>query len=103
MNIYVGNLSYNTTDDDLREAFEQHGQVDSARVIIDKFTNKSRGFGFVEMSNSSEAQNAIAKLNGATLQGRTLKVNEARPREDDRRGGGGGGRGRDRDRDRDRY
>lgn len=103
MNIYVGNLSYNTTDDDLREAFEQHGQVDSARVIIDKFTNKSRGFGFVEMSNPSEGQNAIAKLNGATLQGRTLKVNEARPREDDRRGGGGGGRGRDRDRDRDRY
>jgi len=89
MNIYVGNLSYNTTDADLREAFAQFGEVADARVIMDKYTDRSRGFGFVEMPNRSEAEEAISKLDGQDLQGRTLKVNEARPRDD--RGGGGGG------------
>jgi len=97
MNIYVGNLSYTTSEDDLRKAFEAHGQVDSARIVIDKYTNQSRGFGFVEMANNAEGQAAIDALNGANLGGRDLKVNEARPRENARQGGGrgfgGGGRG----------
>ncbi len=94
MNIYVGNLSYDTTEDGLREAFGAHGQVDSARIVIDKYTNQSRGFGFVEMADNAEGQAAIDALNGADLDGRTLKVNEARPREEGRGGrGGGGGRG----------
>ncbi|MCC6143459.1 MAG: RNA-binding protein [Candidatus Hydrogenedentes bacterium] len=91
MNIYVGNLSYSTSDDDLREAFERHGAVDSARVITDRETGRSRGFGFVEMPNSGEAQAAINAMNGADLQGRSITANEARPRE---RSGGGGGGGR---------
>ena len=91
MNIYVGNLSYSTTDEDLRETFEAFGKVDSARVIIDKMTSRSKGFGFVEMGNSSEAQAAISGLNGKDLGGRTLNVNEARPKTE----GGGGGRGGD--------
>jgi RNA recognition motif-containing protein len=87
MNIYVGNLSYSTTDDDLRQTFEAYGQVTSASVIKDKYTGESRGFGFVEMSNKAEAESAIQALNGTDLGGRALTVNEAKPRED--RGGGG--------------
>ncbi|TET69547.1 MAG: RNA-binding protein [Candidatus Aminicenantes bacterium] len=100
MNIYVGNLSRDATDEDLRKAFEAFGQVTSAKIITDKFTGDSRGFGFVEMPENPEAQSAISGLDGKDLKGRTLKVNEARPRRDDRRGGGGfnrggfGGRGR---------
>jgi len=82
MNIYVGNLSYTTTDDDLRKAFEQYGAVSEARVIFDRVEDRSRGFGFVEMPDDSEGQAAIDAMNGAELDGRTLKVNEARPRED---------------------
>jgi RNA recognition motif-containing protein len=81
MNIYVGNLSYNTRDNDLEQAFSMYGRVDSARVVMDRDTNRSKGFGFVEMANDSEAQRAINELNGSDLQGRTLKVNEAKPRE----------------------
>ena len=100
-NIYVGNLSYEATEDDLRSAFSAHGEVTSANVISDKFTGQSRGFGFVEMSSGSEAQKAIDSLNGTQLDGRTLTVNEAKPmakREGfggggGNRGGGGGGRG----------
>ena len=90
MNIYVGNLSYNTTEDDLRTQFETYGQVSSARVVIDKMTNRSKGFGFVEMGSQSEGQAAISGLNGKDLDGRALNVNEARPKTE---GGGGGGRG----------
>ena len=82
MNIYVGNLSFSTTDADLKKAFEPHGKVDSASVVIDRETNRSRGFGFVEMSDAGEAQAAIQAMNGAELDGRTLKVNEARPKAD---------------------
>jgi RNA recognition motif-containing protein len=94
LNIYVGNLSYDTTDRDLEAAFARYGTVSSARVVIDRDTGRARGFGFVEMPNKSEADAAIAAINGTPLQGRTLNVNEARPR-DDRgpRGGGGGGYG----------
>ncbi|MBN1666898.1 MAG: RNA-binding protein [Anaerolineales bacterium] len=91
MNIYVGNLSYRTTDADLRTAFEEYGEVASASVVKDRETQRSRGFGFVEMPNDDEGQAAITGLNGAELGGRELKVNEARPREerrDNRRGGG---------------
>jgi RNA recognition motif-containing protein len=93
MNMYVGNLLREATEDDLRQAFEVFGQVTSVKIIKDMYTGDSRGFGFVEMPNSSEAQSAISGLNGKDLKGRTLKVNEARPRSDDRRGGGGFGRG----------
>jgi len=81
MNIYVGNLSFKTNDDDLRSAFEQFGNVDSARVVTDRETGRSRGFGFVEM-NDNEARAAIAGLNGRDLQGRNISANEARPKED---------------------
>ncbi|MGI6458976.1 MAG: RNA recognition motif domain-containing protein [Candidatus Hydrogenedentales bacterium] len=84
MNIYVGNLSYSTTESDLRQAFEAYGTVSAARVIMDRIENRSRGFGFVEMPNNSEGQAAIQAMDGADLQGRTLKVNEAQPREDRR-------------------
>ncbi len=94
MNIYVGNLPREATEDDLRQAFEAFGQVSSAKIITDKFTGDSRGFGFVEMSNSTEAQAALTGLDGKDLKGRTLKVNEARPRTEGGRGGGGGGFGR---------
>jgi RNA recognition motif-containing protein len=101
MNIYVGNLPREATETDLREAFQGFGQVASVAIIKDKFTGESRGFGFVEMPSKTEAQNAIAGLNGKELKGRALTVNEARPRSDDRggghrdsRGGGGGGGGR---------
>lgn len=90
MNIYVGNLSYDVTDDDLRQAFEPFGKVSSASVIRDKFTGRSRGFGFVEMATDTEAQAAITELNGKEIMGRAVNVNEARPRSE---GGGGGGRG----------
>lgn len=95
MNIYVGNLSRELTEDELKEAFTEFGTVDTAKIITDKFTGISRGFGFVEMPNDSEAQTAIGGLNGKELKGRTIIVNQARPRTDkrDRRGGGGfGGR-----------
>ncbi len=87
MNIYVGDLSFEVTDDDLRQAFEAFGAVESATVIMDKFSGRSRGFGFVEMPTNEEAQAAISGLDGSDLKGKNLKVNEARPR-DDRRGGG---------------
>ncbi|MCC6797187.1 MAG: RNA-binding protein [Candidatus Hydrogenedentes bacterium] len=90
MNIYVGNLSYNTTEDDLRTQFETYGQVTSARVVIDKMTNRSKGFGFVEMGSQSEGQAAISGLNGKDLGGRALNVNEARPKTEGFGGGGGG-------------
>lgn len=91
MNIYVGNLSFDATEDDIRNAFAEHGEVTSVKVITDQYTGKARGFGFVEMANQDEAQAAIAALNGIDLQGRPLNVNEARPRNDNRGGGGGGG------------
>ena len=90
MNIYVGNLPFNVDDASLRTAFEAHGEVSSAQVVMDRETGRSRGFGFVEMPNQEQAQAAIAALNGSDLGGRTLNVNEARPRT----GGGGGGGGR---------
>lgn len=89
-NIYVGNLPYTTTGDDLVELFQAYGTVTSGQVIIDKFSGRSRGFGFVEMANDDEAQTAIDALNGQPYGGRPLTVNEARPREER---GGGGGRG----------
>ena len=91
MNIYVGNLSYSVTEDDLKQAFEAFGQVASVSIIKDKFSNQSKGFGFVEMPTQEEAQAAISGMNGKELKGRAMNVNEARPRTDDRRGGGGGG------------
>ena len=87
--LYVGNLAFTVTADDLREAFGQHGTVDSAQVVSDRETGRSRGFAFVEMADGADA--AIANLNGAQFKGRTLTVNEARPREDRPRTGGGGG------------
>ena len=87
MRIYVGNLSYDTRDDDLRAAFEVHGSVADATVVMDRMTDRSRGFGFVEMTDSTEAQAAIKALDGTELQGRELRVNEARPRNEGSRGG----------------
>lgn len=92
MNIYVGNLSFEVTDEDLQQAFSAFGQIATVSVVKDKFTGQSRGFGFVEMPNSAEAQAAIAGLNGKEIKGRALNVNEARPRTEGGRGGGGGGR-----------
>lgn len=89
MNIYVGNLSYDMTDSELREAFAAFGEVTSAKVISDRDTGRSKGFGFVEMSDNSEAEAAINALNGNEIGGRPLRVSEARPRQG---GGGGGGR-----------
>lgn len=109
--LYVGNLSFDTTEGDLQRHFEGAGSVVSCNIIVDKFTNKSRGFGFVEMGSQDEANKAVAEFNGKEFNGRALTVNEARPREDRPRGdfggggggggrrdfgGGGGGRGRDR-------
>lgn len=91
MNIYVGNLSPEVTEEDLQQAFEAFGQVASVNVIKDKFSGISRGFGFVEMPAKAEAQAAIDGLNGKELQGQALNVNEARPRPEGRRGGGRGG------------
>ncbi|MGH7205776.1 MAG: RNA recognition motif domain-containing protein [Nitrospiraceae bacterium] len=94
--LYVGSLPYSTTEQQLSELFAQHGTVQSAKVIADRYTGQSRGFGFVEMATSEEAQKAIAALNGTPLGGRTLVVNEARPQEKRPYGGGGGGGGGDR-------
>lgn len=90
--LYVGNLPYTATDSDLQRLFEEHGAVQSAQVVVDRDTGRSKGFGFVEMETGEGAQSAISALNGQDLGGRSLTVNEARPRED-RGGGGGGGRG----------
>ncbi len=92
MNIFAAKLSFDTQSEDLREAFEEFGEVSSASVITDKFTGKSKGFGFVEMPNDEEAMKAINELNDSTLDGRTIVVKKAEPREE-RGGGGGGSRG----------
>ena len=91
MNIYVSNLSFNVQDEDLREFFTPYGEVSSAKIITDKVTGKSRGFGFVEMPDDEAAKKAIAELDNGTVDGRAIKVVEARPKEN--RGGGGGGGG----------
>ena len=91
MNIYIGNLSFDATEEDLRQAFEEYGEVSSVNIITDKYTGKSRGFAFVEMADQEAATNAISNLNNQDLKGRALNVNEARPRTE--KGGGGGGRG----------
>ena len=91
--IYVGGLPFSTTDGQLQEMFSAHGTVESARVITDKFSGKSRGFGFVEMSSGGEAQKAIDSVNGTEIEGRTLTVNEAKPQEKRSGFGGGGGGG----------
>jgi RNA recognition motif-containing protein len=96
MNIYVGNLSYEVTGEDLRQAFEAYGQVSSASVVKDKYSGQSRGFGFVEMPEKAEAQAAIQNLNGKDLKGQQMNVNEARPRADHGKGGRPGGQGRGR-------
>ena len=93
MNIFVGNLSFETNDEGLRTAFAEHGAVDTAQVVMDRQTGRSRGFGFVEMPNSDEANKAISALNGSDFGGRSLTVNEAKPRAP-RNSGTGGGRGR---------
>src|SRR3954465_11742122 len=92
--LYVGNLDYGVTDSDLQTMFSAHGTVQSAQVIMDRDTGRSKGFGFVEMGSDQEAQAAISAMNGQEVDGRTLTVNEARPREDRGGGGGGGGGGR---------
>jgi RNA recognition motif-containing protein len=94
MNIYVGNLAYSVTEDQLREAFGQFGEVSSAKVISDRETGQSKGFGFVEMPDDSAAQSAIDALNETALNGRNIRVNQARPRENRPSFGGGGGGGR---------
>ena len=95
-NIFVGNLSFNTNEDELRQAFEGYGQVDRVSIMTDRDTGRSRGFGFVEMTNNEDGEKAIAALNGSQLGGRTINVNEARPKADRPSGGGGGGGFRDR-------
>jgi RNA recognition motif-containing protein len=90
MNIYIGNLSFTATEADLKEAFQAFGEVSSCNIIKDKYSGQSRGFGFVEMPNKDEAEKAISMLNGKDFKGRSLKVNEAKPRTE--RSGGGGGR-----------
>ena len=82
MNIYVSNLSFNIQDEDLRDFFAEYGEVTSSKVVMDKMTNRSRGFGFVEMADDEASRKAIAELDGATVEGRTIKVMEARPKED---------------------
>jgi RNA recognition motif-containing protein len=99
-NLYVGNLPHHTTETELRNLFETHGAVEKITLVTDRDTGRSRGFGFVEMSNASEADKAITALNGTDLGGRTLTINEAKPKSERPRGGshgfgGGGGRGRD--------
>ncbi len=91
MKLYLGNLSYETTEEDLKSALQEFGQVESVNIINDKFSGRSKGFGFAEMASRDEAQAAIEGLNGKELKGRTLKVNEARPKSDNRRGRGGYG------------
>ncbi len=101
-NIFVGNLSFNTGEDELRQAFEAYGQVDRVSIMTDRDTGRSRGFGFVEMTNNEEGEKAISALNGTQLGGRTINVNEARPKAERASSGGGGrdrgGRGGYRDR-----
>ncbi len=92
MNIYIGNLSYDTSESDLRQAFEGYGEVSTVNIITDRYTGKSRGFAFVEMPSKDEAQAAIAGLNGQELDGQMLNVNEARPRAERTGGNRGGGR-----------
>ena len=94
MKLYVGNLTYGVTDAALEQMFAPHGAVKSAQVVMDRDTGRSKGFGFVEMTNDNEARAAIAALNGQQVEGRALTVNEARPRENRPGGGGGGGGGR---------
>lgn len=94
MKLYVGNLNFRTTNDDLESLFSNYGQVDEAAVVTDRETGRSRGFGFVTMSNAEDANKAIEALNGTEFEGRDLTVNEARPKTDRPRGGGGGGYGR---------
>ncbi len=91
MNIYVGNMSYDTTEDNLRTMFEEHGSVAEVRVITDRDTGRPKGFAFVEMASDDEARAAMEALNGKEVEGRALTVNEARPRGESRGGGGGGG------------
>ncbi len=93
MNIYVGNLSFDVSEDELRQLFEAHGEVTSSKIIMDRVTGKSRGFAFIEMSDDAQAQTAIDEVNGKDLKGRPLRVNQARARTD---GPGGDGGGRDR-------
>ena len=96
-NIFVGNLSFNTNEDELRQMFESYGQVDRVSIMTDRDTGRSRGFGFVEMASNEDGEKAIAALNGQQIGGRTINVNEARPKvERGAGGGGGGGFGRDR-------
>ena len=90
-NLYVGNLPHSTTEAELRQIFEGHGAVEKVTLVTDRETGRSRGFGFVEMSSATEADTAIAALNGSDLGGRTLTINEAKPKTDRPRGGGGGG------------
>ena len=94
MNIYVGNLSYDATEEDLQKAFEAFGQVESVKVIKDNYSGRSKGFGFVDMPDSTEAHSAIESLDGKDLKGRTLKVNKAKPRTEGRRHGENRGGGR---------
>ena len=94
MNIYIGNLAYEVSDDELRQEFEPFGDIESCNIIKDKYSGRSRGFGFIEMPNKNEAMAAISEMNGKEVKGKAINVNEARPRSDDRRGGGGGGRNR---------
>ena len=96
-NIFVGNLSFNTSEDELRQLFETYGQVERVSILTDRDTGRSRGFGFVEMANNEEGEKAIAGLNGSQFGGRTINVNEARPKAERASSGGGGG-GRDRGR-----
>jgi RNA recognition motif-containing protein len=91
MNIYVGNLSWNLKDQDLSNLFASHGEVVSAKIVLDKFTNRSKGFGFVEMANDEQAQAAITALNGSEVDGRNIVVNESRPKPEGGGAGGGGG------------
>ena len=95
-NIFVGNLSFNTGEEELRQVFEAYGSVDRVSIMTDRDTGRSRGFGFVEMTNNDDGEKAIAGLNGSQVGGRTINVNEARPKGDRPGGGGGGGGFRDR-------
>jgi RNA recognition motif-containing protein len=93
MNIYVSNIAFKATDSELKELFEKYGEVSSAKIVMDKLTQRSRGFGFVEMPDNAAAQQAMTSLNGSNFLGKDLTVNEARPKTDAPRGGGGGGYG----------
>ncbi len=92
MNIYVGNLPFNLGEEDLKEIFEEYGEVTNTKIISDKFSGRSKGFGFVEMGSDAEANNAIKELNNAEISGRNIKVNESKPKPSENRGGGGGDR-----------